>query len=243
LGVPVDLVVTADYDHQLASVLAGGLDIAWLPPLLHARATGEGARLAAVPERGGFITCRAAVLVSRGAPFQSLADLRGVRAAWFSRLSSTGHVFPRIDLVSQGVTFSDEAFYDGPDKVFAAVAEGHADLCSCFVSSASLDPARATEEVAKIHGSAASALRVLHVTDLIPPDGIVVAAATSEQNELAIRDALLLLHESAEGQKAVQGLLRAQRLVGVTDALRRMLRSWTELALSRAESPVRADRT
>jgi phosphonate transport system substrate-binding protein len=243
LGAEVSLVVCDDYDHQLAAVLAGNLDLAWLPPLSHARLTAEGARLLAVPERGGFLTCRAAILVAKVAPIWSLADLRGARAAWSTRLSSTGHVFPRIDLVSLGVDLRAESFYGGSATAFAAVASGEAELCACFVSSRSADPVLAAEEVARIHGPAVAPLRVLHVTDLIPPDGIVVGGSTSADDEGRIREALLSLHELPAGRAALLGLLRAQRLAGVTEALHATLRSWTELALSRQGSPVAASGT
>jgi ABC-type phosphate/phosphonate transport system substrate-binding protein len=232
-GLEVALTVLNDYDHQLSAVLAGGLDIAWLPPLLHARATAEGARLVAVPERGGFITCRAAVLVRADSPARTTADLKSPRAAWITRLSATGHIFPRIDLAAHGVGFSSETFYDAPARCFTAVSMGHADLCAAFVSSTAEEVGRAQQEVIALYGSPVEKLRVLHVTDLIPPDGMVLAAATSIDDEHALRGALLSLHEDAEGLRAIGDLLRAERLVGVTDGLRRMLRSWTELALAR----------
>jgi ABC-type phosphate/phosphonate transport system substrate-binding protein len=153
-------------------------------------------------------------------------------------------VFPRIDLLAHGVTFASESFHDTAAGAFAAVSAGEADVCAAFVGSATVDAVLGAAEVLRLYGERVADLRVLHVTDLIPPDGIALSAGAAA-DESAVRAALLSLHETAEGAAAVKGLLQAERLVGVADPLKRMLRSWTELALSRAEptpvsvSPVR----
>ncbi len=237
LGRQVDLSVALDYDHQLSAVLAGGLDLAWLPPLLHARAAAEGASLLAVPERSGFITCRSAVLVRRApATLVDLASLRGVRAAWVSRLSATGHVFPRIDLLAHGATFSDEAFHETPARAMAQVAEGNADLCAVFVGSAATDEQLAAAEVRRLYPEMAERLAVLHVTDLIPPDGLALAAG-ADADEAELRDALFAFHQTLPGARVLKDLMAADKLVAVADPLKHMLRSWTLLSIARAEAP------
>ena len=44
LGSAVEPALYEDYDGLLRAVLDGGVDVAWLPPLLHARAAAQGAR-------------------------------------------------------------------------------------------------------------------------------------------------------------------------------------------------------
>src|SRR6266849_4660221 len=85
LGSPVEGNFAEDYEQLLAQVLSGAVDVAWLPPLLHARAAGKGARLVALPQRGGWLTFRSALLVRKEDPIKTVAGLRGARAAWRDR--------------------------------------------------------------------------------------------------------------------------------------------------------------
>ncbi len=154
LGSPVEVALTEDYDQLLASVLGSGVDIAWLPPLLHARAAEQGARLVALPQRDGWLTFRSALLVRKDDPVTSPGALRGVRVAWRDRNSASGYLFPRIELASRGAppekAFSSEKFYGSVVEAAQAVVSNAADLCTCWVSeTAARDPARAMAEIEK----------------------------------------------------------------------------------------------
>src|SRR5438477_7841987 len=168
LGSGVDASMADDYDQLLKQVIAGEVDVAWLPPLLHARAAEQGARLVALPQRGGWLTFRSALLVRKDDPVKSIAALRGVRAAWRDRSSASGYLFPRLELAARGAppekAFASEKFYGSVLDAAMAVVNGEADLCTCFVSDAARDPQRAAVEVRTALGAAAEKLRVLHVT-------------------------------------------------------------------------------
>lgn len=239
LGSPVELALADDYDQLLKQVLGGAVDVAWLPPLLHARAAEQGARLIALPQREGWLTFRSALLVRKDAPYARAADLRGVRVAWRDRASASGYLFPRIELSTLGAppdkAFSSEKFYGSVIESAQAVATGAADLCTCWVSEASAgDPARAAAETAKVLGpELAAQLRVLHVTEPIPPDGIVSAARLSEDERAAVAAALLDMHRTPEGREALAQCFQADRLAPVNDALLRSLKMWAEAAARR----------
>ena len=239
LGSPVVSVLADDYDDLNRRVLAGGIDVAWLPPLLHARAAEQGARLVALPQRGGWLTFRSALLVRKDAPIVAPGKLRGVRVAWRDKASASGYLFPRIELAALGATpdkaFASEKFYGSVVGAAQAVAAGEADLCTCWVSDPSArDPERAMAEIEKSIGAdLARKLRLLHVTDPIPPDGIVVAAQVLENERAAIAAALLALHTTPEGRAALQTVFQAERLAPVNDALLRSLKSWAEAAAAR----------
>jgi phosphate/phosphite/phosphonate ABC transporter binding protein len=237
LGSPVVATMTEDYDQLLRQVIAGAVDVAWLPPLLHARAAEQGARLVALPQRGGWLTFRSALLVRKDDPVKSVAALRGVRAAWRDRASASGYLFPRLELAARGAppekAFASEKFYGSVMDAALAVVNGEADLCTCFVSDAARDPERAADEIRTALGDAAAKLRVLHVTDPIPPDGFVVAGRVSDEERAVITAALLGMHGSPEGRKVLEVVLQAERLAPVNDALLRSLRSWAEAAAAR----------
>src|ERR1700716_4235754 len=101
----------------------------------------------------------------------------------------------RPELAARGAppekAFASEKFYGSVKDAAMAVVNREADLCTCFVSDAARDPERAAGEIRTALGDAAAKLRVLHVTDPIPPDGFVVAARVSDEERSAIATALL----------------------------------------------------
>src|SRR5262249_52684627 len=231
LGSPAATTLAEDYEDLNRRVLSGSVDVAWLPPLLHARAAERGARLVALPQRGGWLTFRSALLVRKDDPIVAPGKLRGVRVAWRDKVSASGYLFPRIELAALRAppdkAFSSEKFYGSVVGAARAVVAGEADLCTCWVSDPSArDPERATAEIEKaLGGDLARKLRVLHVTDPIPPDGLVVAAQVPENERGEIAVALLALHTSPEGRIALQTVFQAERLAPGDDALVRPLQA------------------
>ena len=238
LGTTVTAMVVPTYELLLERLLAGTTQVAWLPPLLHARATLKGARLAAVPLRGGWLTYRSALLVRKDQPVVGLSRMRGLRAAWVDKSSGSGYLFPRLELSMLGAAperlFASEVFLGSAAKAGAAVAAGEADVCACFVSDAAgRDPAHALEDVRRAVGDAAPLLRVLHVTEPIPPDGFVLSARLSGPQQVRVTAALLALHETEAGRDLLRELLRAEKLSPVTESIVRSLRSWMDAAAAR----------
>lgn len=226
LDADVQLQIAHDYESLLRAVEDGTADLSWLPPLLQPRAEASGARVVAVTRRGGSLSYRSAVLVKREAPWREAKDLRGVRAAWVDPHSASGYFFPRLELVARGATFAHELFCGSAEKVFEAVASDLADVCACFVANPLEDAlARAAEDVARSAGPHAGQLRILHVTDPIPPDGIAVRRGLEPALASRIEQALTSLHESVQGRTVLQELLHADAFVPLTPALRATLRS------------------
>jgi phosphonate transport system substrate-binding protein len=228
LQLAAKLVVAQDYDHLVTGVLSGGVDIAWMPPLTHVRAVAHDAVLAAVCERQGRITYRSALLTRTDSDFLNVRSLHGARAAWSDPRSAGGYLYPRLHLESVGIDpntdLAGENFYGSPAAACGAVADGLADLCACFVSEAAgHDPARALEDVAQVFGPARWRLRVLAVTESIPPDGIVLGPHLDGALQAGLRDQLLQLHREPDGREALVELMQADRLAPVTADVRRVL--------------------
>ena len=238
LDTPVRSALAESYDELLALLGQGKVQIAWLPPLMHPRAIEAGARLAAVPQRGGWLTYRSAILVHRDRPVLGISRLRGLRAAWVDRASCSGYLVPRLELAMLGVPperiFTSEQFYGSASLAAQAVGAGEADLCACFVTDAAArNPERAGEDVRRTLGEHAQKLRILHVTEPIPPDGLVLSGQLNAQEQTRIIAALLALHEREPVRLILRDLLRAEKLVAVNDALLKSLRSWVDAAASR----------
>src|ERR1700682_44287 len=224
-GLPVELRVERDYQDLFDALTNGRVTLAWLPPLLYARSAVDGLTLAAVPEREGGLLYRSAILVARAAPFRGAAELRGTRAAWVDQNSASGYMFPRQYLVAVGVTFSTETFHRSPNVAAEEVTAGRADLSTCPVSGD--DAAQASRDIRDVLGTTADMLRVLGLTDPIPPDGLVFSPAAPEAVKQQLASALLQLHEDEAGLLSMRLLFRAERLLGATDATSRMFRRRT----------------
>jgi phosphonate transport system substrate-binding protein len=223
-GVALRAWVATDYEHLLDAVASGSVSIAWMPPLLHARAVGAGALLAAVCERKRSLSYRSALVVRDSSSFFGVSGpaLSGARAAWVDPRSTGGYLFPRMHLEAAGVDprqhLAGEEFYGSHPRALAAVVSGDADLCACYVSEAAAhDPAAALEEVRRVAGIADAPLRILAITDSIPADGIVLSAQLTERQVLV--DSLLHLHERTPGAQALRVLVNADRLVAPTAEL------------------------
>jgi phosphonate transport system substrate-binding protein len=236
LGLPCKPIITNDYDHLLEGVLVAGIDLGWMPPLVHLRAAARDGLLACVSQRAGAVTYRAALLVRADSDYATLADLRGARAAWTDRASSSGYLFPRLHLLHAGIDPErelSESLLGSPAAALAAVIDGKADLCGSFVSDGSAgDPAAALADVARSLPAAAWRLRVLAVTDSIPPDGLVLAPGIDGALQARLRDLLLSLHQTPDGTGVLRELFGAERLVPVSTSVARALERLRALAVN-----------
>ncbi len=224
LGGPVQLIVANDYDHLLDSVMEGGLELAWMPPLLQARAAG--AKPVAVCERGGITVYRSAILVHADSSYHTVADLVGARAAWSDPNSASGYLFPRLHLRSAGIDPSTlhETLIGSPASAMSAIIDGTADVCACFVTDAAgTDSETARTDVQRVFAPAAWRLRVLEVTETIPPDGFVLRPQMAIALASTLQRTLLTLCDQPQGAAAVKELLNADRLVPVTEAMARLV--------------------
>jgi ABC-type phosphate/phosphonate transport system substrate-binding protein len=180
---------------------------------------GSGARVVAACERNGALTYRSVLLVNAdNKGLHSVEDLQvpGLRVAWSDPHSASGHIFPRAHLVSRGIDPSilEEKFVGSPLNACAAVAEGRADFCACFVTEASAaDSALILADVRRVYSAAPWRLRVLGITDPIPCDALLVTAHVDRLLRTRITNALFNLHNDDDGRDALTKLLFAEKLV------------------------------
>ena len=226
VGRRITVTITPDYERLLDGVLMGGIAVAWMPPLLHVRAAHQGAPLAAVSQRGGALTYRAALLVHADSDRTTLRSLHGARAAWADPYSASGYLFPQLHLLAAGVDprydLASEGYHGSAAAACRAVVDGNADVCAHYISDAAGDAREEQWKLGQLELRQAlgdhvgSQLRILDVTDPIPPDGMVLAAPLDGRLQAALRDALLSLHADPDGAHALHALVQADRLMPVT---------------------------
>jgi phosphonate transport system substrate-binding protein len=226
----VGVTITPDYERLLDGLLLGAISVAWMPPLIHRRAADRGAPLACVSQRAGALSYRAALLVRADSPYQQLTPgaggLAGARAAWADPFSASGYLFPQLHLLAAGVDprydLAGERYHGSAARACRAVADGEADLCAHYVSDAAGADREGHWRLAQLElrrtlgEDVATRLRILDVTDPIPPDGMVLAPPLPGLVQATVRDALLSLHQQPRGLDALHALVHAERLAPVT---------------------------
>jgi phosphonate transport system substrate-binding protein len=226
LGRRIAVTVTPDYERLLEGVLMGAVAIAWMPPLLHVRAGLKGAPLACVSQRNGALTYRSALVVRKDSERATIAQLHGARAAWADPSSASGCLFPQLHLTAAGIDpsydLASERYYGSTAAACRAVVDGAADLSAHYISDragAASDggwPAAHLELRQALGDSVGGELRILDVTEPIPPDGMVLAPPLDGRLQATVRDALLSLHDDPAGARALDALAQADRLLPVT---------------------------
>ncbi len=186
----VSLFESSSYQELAKAVVAGYVDVAWLPPVPFLTLDRRGAVAPLVHmHRGGSAAFHSAVVVRKDAPIATPADLRGMRAAWVDEHSASGYVVPRLRLAALGVdarvAFAEERFWRSHEAVVRAVVERRADFGATYAGIAD-DGAVARGPWLEMP-AAADAVCVLVAFGGIPGD--VVAARSALDAET--RDRLL----------------------------------------------------
>jgi phosphonate transport system substrate-binding protein len=218
LGEVVEVQRALDYRVLLASLEQGRCDLAWVPPLGAARALRAASIVeVAVTMRNGASSYLTGLVTLASGPIESVADLRGARAAWVDRESASGYVVIRAALRAAGVkltdAFSEELFVRSHAEVARAVASGRVDVgatCFNFVSG--------TVEIArsgfKDHGGLRDEdVRLLAHAGPIPSDIVAchraVPASLVQQLQSALVDARpAAVHEAAKTLVHADGFVR-----------------------------------
>jgi len=226
IGRKLAVTITPDYERLLDGLVVGGVAVAWMPPLLHVRAALQGALLAAVSQRNGALAYRAALVVRADSHRTTVRGLRGARAAWADPYSASGYLFPQLHLLAAGVDprydLATERYHGSAAAACRAVADGEADVAAHYISDAAGASRDDHWKLAQLElrqslgENVGTQLRILDVTDPIPPDGMVLAPPLDGRLQAAVRDALLSLHDDAAGARALHTLLQAERLMPVT---------------------------
>jgi ABC-type phosphate/phosphonate transport system substrate-binding protein len=222
LGRPATVVLARSYEHLLEGLLVGGVDLAWMPPLVHAEAVARGALLAAVCERAGAVAYRSAVLVRQSVLHRASRDAP-LAAAWVDPSSASGCLVPRMRLAEHdrpGMLLA-ERFCGTFSAAIASVAAAEADVTACYVPLEAQAGDETLRWIERATGVPLPGVCVWAITDAIPPDGMVLGASFADH--IPVRDALLQLHDLADGHGALHALTGADRLVPVRHEVAHMI--------------------
>jgi phosphonate transport system substrate-binding protein len=200
-----------DYAALLRAMNLQDLELAWLPPLVAARASAAQTICPlVVPLRGEDAWYHSALFARAGSPVKTLEDLKGLRAAWVDSESMAGYLVVRATLRVHGVNlasaFAHEVFLGAHEAVVEAVVSGSADVGATFVHMA-----KDGETVLRA-GWGRAKVNVVLLGGPIPGDVLAASKGLTASRADAVRAALTGdVREDLRG--AALALLEADRFV------------------------------
>lgn len=188
LGLPYDLVIPEDYAALVTQFEDGDIDLGYFGGLTFVQVE---ARVGAVPLvlRDTDLNFQSSFLVRADNPAKSLADLKGARFAFGSRLSTSGHLMPRFFMQRDGLRpedwFSDIRYSGAHDATAYWIRDGKADVG--VANAAIIDSMFADGRLD--HGAVRILMRTPPYADYV----WAVQADTPDTLRVGIRDAFLAL--------------------------------------------------
>jgi phosphate/phosphite/phosphonate ABC transporter binding protein len=210
---PVTVEILPDYDALSTALADGKVDLAWITPLSFVHAAQRRADVTAIAKamRAGKLFYRAAFVVRSDSPLRTLADLAGKKVAYVSRSSSSGYLFPRALLTSQGKDpdrfFRETIFTGDHPGVCQAVRTGKANAGATF----SDEPPKG--KTAQVDGCADSPpmsdFRIVASSGPIPNDVIAARPDFDERLVTPVLGALGGMARTEEGRRVLKGVFHA----------------------------------
>jgi phosphonate transport system substrate-binding protein len=155
-----------------------------------------------------------AVVVTRAdSPIQKLEDLRGKRFAWVDPGSTSGYLFPRAMIQAKGLSLDDlgqQVFAGGHDKVGLAVLQGQVDAGAMGKDS--------IPRLNSVYPNAEQELRIVAQSEDIPNDGVAFRKGLPDDVVQKVRQALLKISSTPEGQKLFEDAIGTRGVAETSDA-------------------------
>jgi phosphonate transport system substrate-binding protein len=195
--------VATSYAAVIEAMGAGKVDIGWLATFSYVLAHDKyGVELLLVVQRFGSPFYRGQIMVRADSGIQDLAGLKGKRFAFVDPASTSGHLYPKTLLLSQGVDpekfFKKSVFAGSHNAVVLSIYKGEVD------GGAAYDGSRSA--VAKTFPDVFDKVKVIAYTKKIPNDTVSVRKKLSEDLKIKIRDGLKQVSHSPEGSKVLKKL-------------------------------------
>ena len=215
-GLYVEASVATSYAAVIEAMGAGKADVGWLNPFGYVLAHDKyGVAVLLITVRFGKPYYRGQIVVRADSGIKELKDLQGKKFAYVDPASTSGYLYPRALLKANGFdpdTFFGETVFAGShNNVILAVYKGEVD------AGATYDDAR--NAVKKDYPDVLEKVTVIAYTPNIPNDTVSVRKDLPQEIKDQLKQALLEISDSEEGQQALKELYSIQGLVEGQDAM------------------------
>jgi phosphonate transport system substrate-binding protein len=190
--------IVISYPACIEQMAAGHFEAAMLPSLAYVLANDRyGVRVALKAVRKGSPTYRGEIITRIDSGINTLEDLRGRTFGFTDAASTSGHLYPKTLLISQGINpdtdLAEVTFVGDHTAVVQAVLQGRIDAGACF------DDARL--RLQETYPEVMSQLKVVAYTPDIPSDTFSLREDCTGPLYDRLVDAIMQL--SKEGQEGV----------------------------------------
>lgn len=214
LGIPVHVTATTNYDGLLTAMQSKKVDAGFMPPDAYVLAHKKGiADVLLQAERYGYDepsgvqnktlmhAYRAGIYVKKGSQIKSWKDLKGKKIAVQAPTSSSGYVFPIVELYQKGLNALKDCKVtqiNGADQAIISVANGDVDAAFTFADArpiAAKDDPKIMKEVVPIY-----------FTKWIPNDTISVRKGLSKSFKKKLATAFKKMAKTKKGQEIIENI-------------------------------------
>ena len=193
--------IATSYAAVIEAMGAGKVDIGWLATLAYVLAKQKyDVDLLLIVVRFGSPFYRGQIVTRTDSGIKTLSDLKGKKFAFVDPASTSGHLYPKMLLLSQGLNpdrlFAQSLFAGSHNAVILSVLKGEVD------AGATYDDARAA--VAKTYPEVFTKLRVIAYTQEIPNDTVSARKGLDPAIQQKIKTGLMRLSKTPEGSKVLK---------------------------------------
>lgn len=214
LGVPVEPVVATSFTAAIEAMCTGRADIGALNPFGYVLAHEKcGVEVAAISVRFGLPYYRSQISVRADANINKIEDLKGKKFAFVDPASTSGYLFPAAMLKKLGYDpdhfFSQTIFAGSHPNVILAIYRGQVDGGATFEDARTNVQAQFPDVLQKV--------KVLTYTNPIPNDTWSLNPKLSPVLKARIKDRLLRIAKTPDGQEALRNLYSIEGLTDVVE--------------------------
>lgn len=207
--------ITQSYEELLGLIKAAQVEIAVLPPYLYTLAKEELPALSPLvsPISGGTESSGAYLFTRRDSEIHTLSDLRGKSLAFVDPYSTTGYLFPLVELLDAGLNPSRDLeriiFLGNHDRVIEAVYQKEVDAGTTY--SGALERALAQKDIPQ------NAFRIIDKGTRSPHEVWAAVPSLSEGFAKKLREELLQISTTSAKGRLILEALRANGFVPADD--------------------------
>ncbi len=219
-GLDAKTFVATDYTALIEALRSNQIDFAWLAPFSYVKAEQmANAQVLLKSVRKGQAFFYSAIITRADKPFKTVEDLKGKNMAWVDPSSTSGHIFPKANLLTKkGIDadkfFARQIFAGSHDALVLSVINGTVDAGATFCNDKEGTDGSWTQFLKS--ETDRKKVKVLYVTDPITGDTM----ATSKKFIAAHKDVvdktvnlLVAMGNDEEGKKILKALYRIDSMV------------------------------